>query len=75
MLAYVGKRFLLMIPTLFGILLINFAILQIIPGGPVEQMMAKLKGHSALSNTQVVGHTSALTPQRNVTYKALCPQV
>ncbi|HJN37355.1 MAG TPA: microcin C ABC transporter permease YejB [Gammaproteobacteria bacterium] len=63
MLAYVGKRFLLMIPTLFGILLINFAILQIIPGGPVEQMMAKLKGHSALSNTQVVGHTSALTPQ------------
>jgi microcin C transport system permease protein len=66
MLAYISKRLLLIIPTIFGILLINFAILQIIPGGPVEQMMAKLKGHSALSNTQVVGQTSTLTPQSDL---------
>ncbi len=41
---YVIKRLLLIFPTLFGILLINFAIVQLAPGGPVEQMIAKLTG-------------------------------
>lgn len=41
---YVLKRLLLIIPTLFGIMLINFAIVQAAPGGPVEQMIAKLTG-------------------------------
>jgi microcin C transport system permease protein len=44
MLAYIVRRLLLIIPTLFGILLINFAIIQAAPGGPVEQMIAKLEG-------------------------------
>ena len=44
MLAYIFRRLLLIIPTLFGILLINFAIIQAAPGGPVEQMIAKLEG-------------------------------
>ncbi|MAH61233.1 MAG: microcin ABC transporter permease [Legionellales bacterium] len=39
---YLLKRCLLMIPTLLGILTINFAIVQCVPGGPVEQMAAKL---------------------------------
>ena len=44
MLAYIIRRLLLIIPTLFGILLINFVIIQAAPGGPVEQMIAKLEG-------------------------------
>jgi len=41
---YVLKRLVLMIPTLFGILLISFAVIQFVPGGPVEQLMMQLKG-------------------------------
>lgn len=44
MAAYIIRRLLLMIPTLFGIILLNFLIIQIAPGGPVEQMIAKLQG-------------------------------
>lgn len=44
MLAYVAKRLLLMVPTLFGILLITFAVTQFVPGGPVEQLMQELRG-------------------------------
>jgi microcin C transport system permease protein len=42
--SYVLKRLLLMIPTLLGILLITFIVVQFVPGGPVEQMMAQLQG-------------------------------
>jgi len=49
MLAYILRRLLLIIPTLFGILLINFIIVQAAPGGPVEQMIAKLEGFDAAS--------------------------
>ncbi|WP_410474002.1 microcin C ABC transporter permease YejB [Guyparkeria sp. TX1] len=42
--AYIAKRLALMIPTLFGILLISFAVIQFVPGGPVEQLMMQLKG-------------------------------
>lgn len=44
MFAYIARRLLLMIPTLFGILLITFTIVQIAPGGPVERMVAQLQG-------------------------------
>ncbi len=44
MLSYLLRRLLLVIPTLFGILAINFAVIQFAPGGPVEQMIAELKG-------------------------------
>ena len=49
MLAYIFRRLLLIIPTLLGILLINFIIVQAAPGGPVEQMIAKLEGFDAAS--------------------------
>ncbi|WP_340108647.1 microcin C ABC transporter permease YejB [Pikeienuella sp. HZG-20] len=42
MAAYILRRLLLIIPTLFGILAINFAIIQFAPGGPVEQVIAQL---------------------------------
>ncbi len=46
MAAYILRRLLLMIPTLFGIMLITFTVTQFVPGGPVERMIAQLKGHS-----------------------------
>src|SRR5688572_7126531 len=42
--SYVLKRLLLMIPTLFGIMLITFTVIQFVPGGPVEQMVAQIEG-------------------------------
>ena len=45
MTGYLLRRFLLVIPTLFGIIAINFVVIQFAPGGPVEQMIAEMKGH------------------------------
>jgi microcin C transport system permease protein len=42
--AYLVRRLLLIIPTLFGIIAINFAVVQLAPGGPVEQALAQLRG-------------------------------
>lgn len=42
--AYILRRLLLIIPTLFGIMLINFALTQFVPGGPIEQVAARLEG-------------------------------
>jgi microcin C transport system permease protein len=44
MAAYILRRVLFMIPTLLGIMLINFALIQFVPGGPVEQVLAQLEG-------------------------------
>lgn len=43
MIAYIAKRLLLMIPTLLGVLLVTFAVVQFVPGGPVEQYLAEAK--------------------------------
>ena len=45
--AYIVRRLLLMIPTLFAIMVINFAIIQLAPGGPVEQIISQLTGVGA----------------------------
>jgi microcin C transport system permease protein len=42
--AYILRRVLLMIPTLFGIMAISFVVIQFAPGGPVEQVIAQLTG-------------------------------
>ena len=42
--AYIIRRLLLIIPTLLGIMLINFALVQFVPGGPVEQAIARIQG-------------------------------
>jgi microcin C transport system permease protein len=47
MLGYIVRRILLMIPTLFGIMLISFAIVQFAPGGPVERILAQLQGNDS----------------------------
>jgi microcin C transport system permease protein len=47
MFVYILKRLLLMVPTLFGVLLLTFAVVQFVPGGPVEQMVSQLQGRDA----------------------------
>ncbi|WP_050528034.1 microcin C ABC transporter permease YejB [Pseudorhodobacter aquimaris] len=42
--AYILRRVLLIIPTLIGIMIINFALVQFVPGGPIEQVLARLDG-------------------------------
>jgi microcin C transport system permease protein len=56
MLAYVLRRLLLIVPTLLGIMLVNFAIIQSAPGGPVELMISRLQG-TAVDATARVGGT------------------
>ncbi len=55
--AYILRRLLLMIPTLFGIMLISFIIVQFAPGGPVERVIAQLQG-ADVSATQRIGGSS-----------------
>lgn len=51
MTAYIIRRLLMMIPTLFGIMVLNFAIVQAAPGGPVERMVAQLTSLTSESAT------------------------
>src|SRR5262249_18296497 len=44
MTAYIIRRILFMFPTLFGIMLVSFAVVQFAPGGPVERVIAQLSG-------------------------------
>ncbi|MCZ6763600.1 MAG: microcin ABC transporter permease, partial [Alphaproteobacteria bacterium] len=59
MYAYIVRRLLLMIPTLIGIMILNFAIIQFVPGGPVEQMIARLQGTAVDATSRVTGSTEA----------------
>lgn len=58
MLTYIIRRLLLIIPTLFGILLLNFLVIQAAPGGPVEQMIAKLEGIESIQSTARISSSS-----------------
>ncbi|MAX32772.1 microcin C transport system permease protein [Onishia taeanensis] len=55
MAAYVLRRLLLMIPTLLGILLLNFIIVQAAPGGPIDQMLARSQGLDSSASTRLDG--------------------
>lgn len=55
MLAYAIRRLALIPLTLFGIMLINFAVAQMAPGGPVEQMIARIEGSQAGSAERISG--------------------
>lgn len=55
MINYFLKRFLLLFPTLFGILLVSFTIIQFVPGGPVERMIAQLQGHDVSATSGFTG--------------------
>ena len=55
MAAYIARRVLLMVPTLLGILLISFVIVQFAPGGPVERVLAQLQGTDAGATSRLSG--------------------
>ncbi len=55
MIAYAIRRILFMIPTLFAIMVVNFFIVQAAPGGPIEQMIAKVKGNEISAAERVTG--------------------
>lgn len=61
MLAYIVRRLLLIPLTLFGIMVVNFAFAQLAPGGPVEQMLAKVQGTAVEATSRVSGATGQET--------------
>ena len=68
MLFYVLKRLLLIVPTLFGIISINFLIVQLAPGGPVDQMIAQISGQALSATSRVAGTAVETAPIDSTTY-------
>ncbi len=55
MIAYIIRRVLLMIPTLLGIMLVSFVVVQFAPGGPIERVIAQLSGSDTGATSRVSG--------------------
>ncbi|MDO8353409.1 MAG: microcin ABC transporter permease, partial [Aestuariivirga sp.] len=55
--AYILKRMLLMIPTLLGIMLMTFTVIQFVPGGPIEQIIAKMQGTDTDATARISGNS------------------
>jgi microcin C transport system permease protein len=55
MTAYIGRRLLLMIPTLLGIMLVSFVVVQFAPGGPVERVIAQVTGSDSGATSRISG--------------------
>ena len=60
--AYLLRRLLLVIPTLFGIMLVNFALTQFVPGGPIEQVLAQMEGQGDVLGTLSGSSGDAIQP-------------
>ncbi|WBU65224.1 microcin C ABC transporter permease YejB [Paracoccus aerodenitrificans] len=59
MAAYILRRLLLVIPTLLGILLVNFALIQFVPGGPIQQVIAQVQGEGDTAASAGSGQSGA----------------
>ena len=57
--AYILRRLLLIVPTLFGILLVNFLLVQFMPGGPIEQIIAELESQTSATDRITGGGADA----------------
>jgi microcin C transport system permease protein len=66
---YILRRLLLIIPTLIGIMTINFFIVQIAPGGPVEQAIARYQGIESGNTTRIASGTQSEIKQNGKTSK------
>ena len=66
--AYIARRLLLVIPTLLGILIINFAMIQFVPGGPIEQILANLEGQGDVFETIAGGSDDAVDTTESEDY-------
>ena len=58
MIAYILRRLLLVVPTLLGIMVINFFVIQAAPGGPVEQMISQIQGTAVDATERFSGSSS-----------------
>jgi microcin C transport system permease protein len=63
MAAYLIKRVLLIFPTLFGIMVITFVLAQLMPGGPVERILAQLSGQDASLSSRIGGGGDGIAGQ------------
>jgi microcin C transport system permease protein len=70
MFSYISKRFLLMIPTLLGVLLLNFAVIQFVPGGPADQLLSQLTARDENTSGGQAGRR-ALDPKQIAEIKAM----
>ena len=70
MTAYIIRRLLFVIPTLFVILLANFIFIQFAPGGPVEQAIARIQGTAVDATARISGGGGEQAPFK----PALCDQ-
>jgi len=61
--AYILRRLALIIPTLFGIMLINFGLTQFVPGGPIEQVLAQLDGNKDAFQSVSGGNDAGIEDQ------------
>jgi microcin C transport system permease protein len=59
MLSYILRRLLLIVPTLFGIMTLNFLIVQAAPGGPIEQVIAKIHGNDVAATARFGGSATS----------------
>jgi len=66
--AYILRRLLLMVPTILGIMLISFAVIQFAPGGPIERIVAELTGQAGSATDRVSGGSNS--PSLNEGFEA-----
>jgi microcin C transport system permease protein len=60
-LAYIARRLLLMVPTLLGIMVVNFAVIQVTPGGPVERLIAQITGDAVQATARFSGGSGEMS--------------
>jgi microcin C transport system permease protein len=63
--AYIIRRLLFMIPTIFGIMLVSFVVIQFAPGGPVERVIAQLSGADTGATSRISGSAGGDFGARN----------
>jgi microcin C transport system permease protein len=64
--AYLLRRLLLVVPTLLGIMVLNFFIIQVAPGGPVEQILAKIQGQTHDTGSSLTGGGSEVSSSGSI---------
>ncbi len=70
--SYILKRLLLMIPTLLGVMLLTFAVIQFVPGGPIERIIAQMEGEAGDADARLNGgggEVQASNDDNNSTYR------
>ena len=62
MIAYIIRRLALIVPTIVGILALNFFIVQLAPGGPIEQLLAEVQGTAVSATARITGQGGEVAP-------------